>query len=271
VNKSLRTAIFGLSFCAAAGAVAQSGSTVRILAVPEGMQMVSLHKAVKPFLLPYGGRVDSSRKLYARVFRQSLKELTVDIPQHTPKGQCVVYGDNVRLPAYADNSGMLRMDDLVDYFALDEGQEVQQMTLVFEEDDDPRANGALYLDKSAVDKYFANAMQVPVSAPTEMSRQWALNATARQEQQAALTHRGKSRHWSSLLAAFTVSAATLEPAPAAKPVVATAPVPALILRDCQKVRVIQFQPLQDATQNRQPGREQAFEPYAERTSSGCAQ
>jgi hypothetical protein len=256
-----------LALCLSIDASAQAGSkAVAVLAVPEQMRHLGLKEAEKHFSVPYLGHIDPERRIYVRVFLDSLQDLRVTYPQRTRPGQCVVYAHTGRFLVGHANDGRLIMDDLVDYIDLLRSQETQNVTLVFEEGEDEDAGKPLYLQKGSVETYFGNAMELPVIASSYMRSQWRDEDRARaQPKETASSFWGffKSKP---VYAAPDIPAAAASPAPAEPKWPKSLPAAS---HDCARATAIPFRPLPGVSEgaNTAPA---AFSPIAERAPQGCS-
>jgi hypothetical protein len=167
-----------LALCLATDASAQKQSKVTVLSVPDDLRQLSQIEAVTPLAVPYHGKIAPGRHIFARVFYDSVQDLTVTFPQQTKPGQCVVYARTGRIPVtyrqgrYYD--GQLILDEvLVRYIEKLRSQSAQTIVLVFEDGEDPDSGRPLYLKPgNSVDTYFSNRMELPIIATLAMRDQW---------------------------------------------------------------------------------------------------
>jgi hypothetical protein len=153
-------------------AAAQGRPQIQVLKMPSVAQTLPVQLAEGTLSVHYNGRLDPSRTIWVRVFRDPLPDLINKYPRETPKGRCVVYTHAVRFRVENEHDQELRIADLVDFFQMAKFQDQQTLTLVFEEGDDPESNGPLRLEKEAVSSYFNNAVQMPLKAPDAMKVEW---------------------------------------------------------------------------------------------------
>ncbi|HUB51649.1 MAG TPA: hypothetical protein VL986_05860 [Terracidiphilus sp.] len=151
---------------------AQTGDSIRILAVPEGARNPTQQVAEMPLHIPYPGRIDRSRSIFVRVFSGSPEDQIKRLPRDLRVGDCVLYTSSGRFPAHFDGNGALRIDEVVDFFNLNIGHSTQILTLVFEEGDDGSSPGPLKLSRDSVKTYFANAMKLPLLVSDREQRIW---------------------------------------------------------------------------------------------------
>ncbi len=121
----------------------------------------------------FDGHLTPGRNLYVRVFRDKLADLINTYPRQTQGNKCVLYTHASRFRVSVGSDHQLRMDDLLGFYMNATNIPNQTLTLVFEEGDDPDANGPLHLDKSAVADYFANAVVMPLLVTQNIQTQWA--------------------------------------------------------------------------------------------------
>src|SRR5579871_4400544 len=81
--------------CSAAVVIGQSRSQIAVLGMPSG-QVLKTQLAEGLLSVHYDGAVESNRRIYVRVFRDTLDDLVNTYPRLTPKGKCVVYAHAVR-------------------------------------------------------------------------------------------------------------------------------------------------------------------------------
>jgi hypothetical protein len=259
-----------LSLGCAAAARGQASGRVQILEVPDGAVSTTAVLARAPLLVSYKGKLDSSRKIYVRVFRDTLKDLTQTYPNQTPNGQCVLYAHTSRFPVDHAGDGQLQIDDLVDFIANDRGNPKQVITLVFEEGEDTESGGPLRLSKGkkGVDAYFAHAQVMTLTAPPEITESW--DEAAKQQQS---TQQAESTPWWKFWAVPAVKAAPVTPPPP-PPVAQPGPTPqklsSYLLTHCETVTAAPFVPMKMASDGAALN-PQALEPIGVRVLRECGE
>jgi len=224
-------------------AAAQGRPQIQVLKMPSVAQTLPVQLAEGTLSVHYNGRLDPSRTIWVRVFRDPLPDLINKYPRETPKGRCVVYTHAVRFRVENEHDQELRIADLVDFFQMAKFQDQQTLTLVFEEGDDPESNGPLRLEKEAVSSYFNNAVQMPLKAPDAMKVEW-----DRERQQAL---ESKNEAGATILSGFLRSLGSIrirrvyaaeQPQPSPPP--ASPPLPSKVdMPPCQTVKMIPYTPL----------------------------
>ena len=267
-------AFVSLAAFAFTGAAAQSGGSVKILQLPAGFGPKSAIVAERPLMVAYNGKLDPARKIYVRVFRDSLQALTDAYPRATPRGQCVVYAHTARFPVLHGSDGQLRINDVVDFFANATGQRKQEMTLVFEEGEDANSGGPLRLYKNDVARYFANAMPMTLLASDITIDAWDRKQSG--GMQAASIATAKKPWWP-----FSATVVHASSAPSAAPVPVShvdvvmssagptpaAPAPVTV---CERLTILPFVPMKMANDNAgtQP---EILAPVAESNVKTCSE
>jgi hypothetical protein len=195
--------------------------------------------AASPLLVSYNGGLPGVDQIYVRVFRGSKDYLMHAVPRMTAAKDCALYTGTQLYPVSREG-GVLRMDGLAEFFALQTGAYEQTFTLVFESGYGNVSDGELMLSKTdkGVSTYFAHAIEWTLNAPSDVVDAWNAKAKADQHQQPA---ENKPASWWNPFAAKPVSAAAgPSNAGAAKPAA-----PAPVQRradDCQIVAVYPKRP-----------------------------
>jgi len=245
--------------------MAQTASSVRILQFPHGAGSPVPKLAQTPLMIAYEGRLENTRKIYVRVFRDSLHDLTVTYPSGVRAGQCVLYTHSSRFPVFHSGDGQLLIDDVVDFFE-NGGRDDQHLTLVFEEGEDADSNKPLKLSRDGVQQYFGNAVELTLRATQKQIATWQAREEKRKAELLAASpagHPAAKHFWNlSTVSAATTSSAMPPPPPAAAP-----PVSFFVAGPCEKVVVLPYTPLhisEDARSN-----PEALSPVAVRDSHAC--
>jgi hypothetical protein len=197
------------------------GQTVKVLAI--NTRTPPMQVAKSPLLISFSGSLASSEQLYVRVFRESLDYLVNTVPAAAKAKDCAIYTATQVYPVRVEG-GVLRVDRLVEFFALREGARQQTFTLVFESGQNNVSNGQLRLAKGedGVRRYFAHAIQWTLNAPDEMVGIWTEQARMRQVASKPVSPGASSLGLFSFLTGRKVQAAPIAnvpitPAPAATP------------------------------------------------------
>ena len=192
--------------------------------------------AKSPLLISFSGSLAQSEQLYVRVFRESLNYLVNTVPAGTKAKDCAIYTATQVYPVKVEGGGVLRVDRLVEFFALREGARQQTFTLVFESGQNNISNGQLRLAKGedGVRRYFAHAIQWTLNAPDDMVEVWT-NKARQRELQNSLTPKGSSLGFISLLFGPKVKAASDTNVAVAKEVPVPATPPQSETGKCQTV------------------------------------
>jgi len=259
------SSIFAL--CAAA-AMAQTPTSVRILRFPQSAGSPVTKIAQTPLMVAYEGRIENARKIYVRVFRDSLHDLTVTYPSGVRAGQCVLYTHSSRFPVFHSGDGQLLINDVIDVFE-NGGRDDEHLTLVFEEGEDADANKPLKLSRDGVQQYFGNALELTLRATQKQIAAWQAMEEKRKAELLAASPaaRPAAKHFWNL---STVSAATTTSAmPPPPPPPPASSVSSFVTGPCEKVVVLPFTPLhisEDAQSN-----PEALSPVAVKDSHACGE
>jgi hypothetical protein len=180
------TLIAALTAASALGAWAQQPDPIRVLDLSASTVTSGFTKAVMPLTVAYSGSIAAGEHVYVRVFRGSPAELKGKYARALRVGQCVLFTSSARYEAYSNGDGVFRINDVVDFFRTNTGQDTQVLTLVFEEGGNSAPDGPLKLSLKGLNTYFDNALTMNMTAPTQMQDEWrTLVAQQRQEQQRA--------------------------------------------------------------------------------------
>ena len=264
------------TLCTVSAATSQTATSVRILSFPQGAGSLTPQLAQMPLMVPYEGRIEKSRRIYVRVFRDSLHDLTVTYPRGVRTGQCVLYTHSNRFPVFHSGDGQLIINDIVDFF--DNGERDQQiLTLVFEEGEDADSNKPIKLSRDGVQQYFGNAVQLTLRATEAQRSAWkARDEKRKAELLAALpaAHPTAKHFWNlaTVSAAATTSAMPPPPPPTSAPPPEVAPPPpasSFVVGPCEKVVVLPFTPLHISDNARL--NPEALSPVAIRDSHICGE
>jgi hypothetical protein len=252
--------------------MAQTATSVCILSFPQGAGSPVPQLAQMPLMVPYEGRIENTRRIYVRVFRDSLHDLTVTYPRGVRAGQCVLYTHSNRFPVFHSGDGQLLINDIVDFFE-NGGRDQQILTLVFEEGEDADSNKPLKLSRDGVQQYFGNAVQLTLRATEKQIAAW----KAREEKREAMplvvanSAQPQEKHIWNIFKLPAVNAATTTsvmppppPSPAAAPAVSS-----FVAGPCEKVVVLPFTPLHFSENAR--SNPEAFSPVAIRDSHACGE
>jgi hypothetical protein len=262
------TAVTVLIVAVAHFAAAQGRPQIKVLQVSPIGQSLPVQAQLAEGLLSvhYDGRLDPSRVIWVRVFRDPLDDLINKYLRNTPKDRCVVYAHTVRYRVDHGFDRELRIPDLVGFFQNDKERE-QTLTLVFEEGNDPESSGPLRLEKDAVLPYFANAVQMKLIAPDEMAKQW---DREKESARAAKNDAGMTGLLGRLFSlrvikVYAAEQPQMEPPPSSSPLD-----PMLSKPPCQIVKLIPYSPLPTRTSLDKPSLF-ALAPVAEREYQNCGQ
>jgi hypothetical protein len=181
------TTVAGALLAAAAlTAAAQDSKPIQILAVTTATDDLALTKAEVPLTVDYAGKIAAGARIYVRVFRGGPAELKGKYAKALRVGKCVLFTSSARYEAYTDNDGVLRINDVVDFFRTNTGQDPQVLTLVFEQGGDGLPAEPLKLSLDGLNTYFENAVTMRMTATGKISDYWkaVLDEQARQRAQA---------------------------------------------------------------------------------------
>jgi hypothetical protein len=236
MNRFRLSATIALILFGAVATEAQVTLQIQVLQPPSSIHVLPAQLAEGTLSVHYDGRLNRTRTIWVRVFRDSLNDLRSKYPRETEAGRCVVYAHAARFRVDHAFDRELRISDLVGFFQTASFHERQTLTLVFEEGDDPASNGPLRLEKGAVAGYFSNAIEMPLIAPDDMKVQWDREAQRLADAQKP----EKSSIWARLSVGKKVYAGERQQ-PAPPP---PTPIPAnVVLPPCQKVKLISYTPL----------------------------
>jgi hypothetical protein len=265
MNRIYLSTVVCLFIASACTAAAQHGRQIQVLQLPQEARNQSRQPADHVVSIHYGGKLSASRKISVRIFHEPLSDLIDKMPRQTPRGQCVVYNQGAVYPVDHGFDRELRIGDLEYFFSAYPFQYKQTLTLVFEEGDDPSSSGPLYLEKSAVQSYFANAVELTLDATENIKAGWKQDAA----RELATSHPPSPGFFGKLFGASPVAAAvtnkSYEPAP---PPPAAQPVH--LEPDCQRVKLIPYSAQADNT-TATDGALEALAPVAMRESVTCGE
>jgi hypothetical protein len=263
VRRVCLTACFIVVVCLPA-ASQQQAKPVRVLNVgaisPSG-QMVD-----RPLLISYTGGINRHRGIYVRVFRGTLHDLIVTLPQAEAGRECITYPSSqtyqVSPADMSDpNNRQLRLDGLLEFFNQQHSKK-QTFTLIFEDGENNTTNGQLSMKREFVSTYFSHAVEWTLTASQNVQDAWVDGANA------APAHGGSLL--ASIIGFFRIQPVlAAEAAPKPQPLTASMPsaVPPEV-RNCQIV--VQYPPtqLKENAQGQLPAIEDAAI-FAERETGSC--
>ncbi len=257
-----------LFIAAGCAAAAQGAAQIQVLQMPESAKHQPRQSADRVVSIHYEGRLSASRSIWVRVFREPLSDLVDKYPRQTPAGHCVVYTHVALFRVDHGYDRELRIGDLEDFFSMARFQYDQTLTMVFEEGVDPSTSGPLYLEKSAVPAYFANAVTVQLTASDAIDGRWKQDAA----REVAANHPPSGGFFDRLFGVKPVAAAgrAVGPMPGAAPPPPPMAEPDYLMPHCQTVRPVPYEARGD-TGTSPEGALEALAPAVLRASGTCGE